>query len=116
GGKRAVVAPHRFDEFRHLALGRNVERHAVAPALLGGVLVERLDIEIVEFDDLLIGGILHHVPVASARPLVAVSMRSLSSSAFRPPIGCLTTIRRGSTLRALAWANTSGLNVSVAIT
>src|SRR5262249_48354547 len=106
---------HRVDEPRHLVLGRDVERHTVAPSLLGGVLVERLGIEIVELDDLLFGGFLH-VPVASARPLVAVSMRSLSSSALRPPIGCLTTISRGSTLRALAWARTSGLNVSVAIT
>ncbi len=46
----------------------------------------------------------------------AVSMRSESSAALRPPTGCLTTISRGSTLRALAWAKINGLKVSVAMT
>ena len=111
----AIVAAHRRDELRHLRLGRHEERHAVAPALLRGELVERLDIHVADVDDFLFGDI-RHVFVASRRPWVAVSIRSRSSSALRPPTGCFTTISLGSILRAFAWASTRGLKVSVAIT
>ena len=81
-----------------------------------GELVDGLDVHVVvEVDHFLIGDVLP-VFVASVSPLVAASMRSRSSSALRPPTGCFTTINRGSTLRAFAWAMTSGLKVSVAIT
>ncbi len=99
----AVVAPHRLDELRDLGLGRDIERHAVAPALFGGELVERLDVHIVEVDHLLLGDILHFV-VASLSPLVAASMRSRSSSALRPPIGCFTHDQ--------PWFNLAGLRLS----
>ena len=68
-----------------------------------------------EVDHFLLGDVLHH-------------LRRLGQSlggrfdalpqlvGIRPPTGCFTTISRGSILRAFAWARTSGLNVSVAIT
>ena len=52
------------------------------------ILVEGLDVHVVDVDHFLLGDVLHLL-VASVSPLVAASMRSRSSSAFRPPIGML---------------------------
>lgn len=44
----------------------------------------------------------NQVELISFNDAYAVSMRSLNSSAFKPPTGCLTMIILGSTLRASA--------------
>src|SRR4029079_12273998 len=38
--------------------------------------------------------------ITSVKPLLAVAIRSASSAALRPPMGCFTTMRCGSILRA----------------
>jgi hypothetical protein len=58
----------------------------------------------------------HPPRISSARPAKAASIRSWSSAAFKPPTGCFTTIRCGSTLRALACAAINVRKVSVAMT